>query len=97
MVSACAVVYMLSGFPQKGKGRSEERCLLVQMKEKVGGEGAATHLIGILACSALYPLHNRQDEGAGPGTPLAGLCAFRDTVKGISCISCRWETFLAFS
>lgn len=74
-LSACAVDYMLSGFPQKHKGRSEERCLLVRMRKenKVGGEDAVIRLIQVLACSALYPLQNGQDEGAGPGIPLAGL------------------------
>lgn len=75
LLSACTVDYMLSGFPQKGKGRSEERCLLVwtRKENKVGGEDAVIHLIQVLAYSALYPLQNRQEEGAGPGIPLAGL------------------------
>ena len=46
---------------------------MLMRKEKGEGEDAVIHLTEILACSAMYPLPSRQDEGAGPGTPLAGL------------------------
>lgn len=83
---------MLSEFSQKGKGRSEERSLLVRMrKEKVGEEDVVIPSIEVLACSALHPARIRLGEGAGPGPPLAGLLVCSGT------LSREFPAFLAFS
>lgn len=61
-------------------------------KENVGGEDAVIHLIDRnLGMFSSFPLHNRQDEGAGPGTPLTGLLMHSGT------LSRGFPAFLAFS